>query len=34
VVYIISINHHTDVVIGELIQPSVDRNVTAVSFGI
>jgi len=34
VVYIISIDHHIDAVVVELIQPSEERIVTAVWFGI
>ena len=31
---VLSIDHHIDAVVGELIQPSVERIVTAVWFGI
>jgi hypothetical protein len=34
VVDVLSIVHHIDAVVGELIQPSVGRIVTAVWFGI
>jgi len=34
VVDVLSIDHHIDAVVGELIQPSVERIVTAVCFGI
>jgi len=34
VVDVLSIDHHIDSVVGELIQPSVERIVTAVWFGI
>jgi len=34
VVDVLSIDHHIDFVVGELIQPSVERIVTAVWFGI
>jgi hypothetical protein len=34
VVDVLSIDHHIDAVVGELIQPSVERIVTAVWFGI
>jgi len=31
---VVSIDHHIDAVVGELIQPSIERIVTAVWFGI